>query len=154
MYARERVLRRHCKGVSRQKVSRYAIYMMYMLAKIIFRTEHSTCRYDYKLLTKTWKGKKTDADKRGDALARKEAEDKEILMDSLQLAHKCILNSFYGYVMRKVPGGLCMVCDILSTLTAHTYMCIYLCMLRCPIGSSLEKHGDGWYSDLHRCNAY
>lgn len=22
-------------------------------------------------------------------------------MDSLQLAHKCILNSFYGYVMRK-----------------------------------------------------
>ena len=25
----------------------------------------------------------------------------EILMDSLQLAHKCILNSFYGYVMRK-----------------------------------------------------
>lgn len=24
-----------------------------------------------------------------------------ILYDSLQLAHKCILNSFYGYVMRK-----------------------------------------------------
>lgn len=34
-------------------------------------------------------------------MARKNAEDKEILMDSLQLAHKCILNSFYGYVMRK-----------------------------------------------------
>ena len=29
------------------------------------------------------------------------AEDKETLYDSLQLAHKCILNSFYGYVMRK-----------------------------------------------------
>lgn len=26
---------------------------------------------------------------------------KEVLYDSLQLAHKCILNSFYGYVMRK-----------------------------------------------------
>ncbi len=25
-----------------------------------------------------------------------------VLYDSLQLAHKCILNSFYGYVMRKV----------------------------------------------------
>ena len=33
-----------------------------------------------------------------------EAEDarrREVLYDSLQLAHKCILNSFYGYVMRK-----------------------------------------------------
>jgi len=58
-------------------------------------------RYDYKLLTKTWKGKKIEAEKKGDALARKVAEDREILMDSLQLAHKCILNSFYGYVMRK-----------------------------------------------------
>ena len=28
-------------------------------------------------------------------------KNKEILYDSLQLAHKCILNSFYGYVMRK-----------------------------------------------------
>jgi len=41
------------------------------------------------------------ADKKGDAVARKVAEDMEVLMDSLQLAHKCILNSFYGYVMRK-----------------------------------------------------
>ena len=58
-------------------------------------------RYDYKLLTKEWKGKKNAAIKSGDAVARKEAEDREVLMDSLQLAHKCILNSFYGYVMRK-----------------------------------------------------
>eukprot|EP01039_Chlorochromonas_danica_P000441 gene441-475_t len=58
-------------------------------------------RYDYKLLTKTWKNKKIEAEKKGDRLARKAAEDREILMDSLQLAHKCILNSFYGYVMRK-----------------------------------------------------
>jgi DNA polymerase epsilon subunit 1 len=58
-------------------------------------------RYDYKILTKTWKNKKVEADKKGDQAARKIAEDREILMDSLQLAHKCILNSFYGYVMRK-----------------------------------------------------
>lgn len=58
-------------------------------------------RYDYKLLTKTWKNKKVEAEKKGDAVARKSAEDREVLMDSLQLAHKCILNSFYGYVMRK-----------------------------------------------------
>ena len=59
-------------------------------------------RYEYKLLTKTWKGRKVEAEKKGDLVARKACEDKEILMDSLQLAHKCILNSFYGYVMRKV----------------------------------------------------
>ena len=29
------------------------------------------------------------------------AADMVVLYDSLQLAHKCILNSFYGYVMRK-----------------------------------------------------
>ena len=29
-----------------------------------------------------------------------------VLFDSLQLAHKCILNSFYGYVMRKVRHRL------------------------------------------------
>lgn len=58
-------------------------------------------RYDYKLLTKQWKGKKAAAEKSGDVLSKRQAEDMEILMDSLQLAHKCILNSFYGYVMRK-----------------------------------------------------
>lgn len=29
------------------------------------------------------------------------AADMVVLYDSLQLAHKCILNSFYGYVMRR-----------------------------------------------------
>ena len=37
----------------------------------------------------------------GDAGWLKSAKNKEVLYDSLQLAHKCILNSFYGYVMRK-----------------------------------------------------
>ena len=58
-------------------------------------------RYEFKKETKKYKGKKADAEKAGDAMARKAAEDMETLMDSLQLAHKCILNSFYGYVMRK-----------------------------------------------------
>lgn len=58
-------------------------------------------RYDYKLLTKQYKGQVSEALKKGDAIGRKVAEDKAVLMDSLQLAHKCILNSFYGYVMRK-----------------------------------------------------
>ena len=55
-------------------------------------------RYDYKKMTKTWKGKAGSAQ---DPASRKFAEDKVVVYDSLQVAHKCILNSFYGYVMRK-----------------------------------------------------
>ncbi|KAL3922010.1 MAG: hypothetical protein SGILL_002437 [Bacillariaceae sp.] len=55
-------------------------------------------RYDYKKMTKSWKKKIGSAT---DAASRKEAEDKALVYDSLQVAHKCILNSFYGYVMRK-----------------------------------------------------
>eukprot|EP00934_Nitzschia_sp_Nitz4_P003410 Nitzschia sp. Nitz4//scaffold180_size44305//24137//35517//NITZ4_007241-RA/size44305-processed-gene-0.44-mRNA-1//1//CDS//3329539473//3400//frame0 len=55
-------------------------------------------RYDYKKMTKAWKKKIGSAP---DAASRKEAEDKALVYDSLQVAHKCILNSFYGYVMRK-----------------------------------------------------
>jgi len=55
-------------------------------------------RYDYKKMTKTWKMKIGSAP---DAAAKKHAEDKALVYDSLQVAHKCILNSFYGYVMRK-----------------------------------------------------
>ncbi|VDM31842.1 unnamed protein product [Toxocara canis] len=36
-----------------------------------------------------------------DMNALKSAQGRVVLYESLQLAHKCILNSFYGYVMRK-----------------------------------------------------
>ena len=55
-------------------------------------------RYEYKKLTKVW-GKKIG--KAETAQQKKEAEDTALVYDSLQVAHKCILNSFYGYVMRK-----------------------------------------------------
>lgn len=55
-------------------------------------------RYDYKKLNKDWKKKLASAK---DAAARKQCEDRVLVYDSLQVAHKCILNSFYGYVMRK-----------------------------------------------------
>ena len=59
-------------------------------------------RYDYKGKAKVWKGK-TDALKSSGATAGEVDAAKKmiILFDSLQLAHKVILNSFYGYVMRK-----------------------------------------------------
>lgn len=58
-------------------------------------------RYEYKALTKVAKRQVTAAMTKGDAADIKSAKNKEVLYDSLQLAHKCILNSFYGYVMRK-----------------------------------------------------
>jgi DNA polymerase epsilon subunit 1 len=55
-------------------------------------------RYEYKKLTKVWGGK---IGKASTPQQKKEAEDTTLVYDSLQVAHKCILNSFYGYVMRK-----------------------------------------------------
>ena len=58
-------------------------------------------RYEYKGLTKKWAKASGKAAKEGDELAAQEAKNKKTVYDSLQLAHKCILNSFYGYVMRR-----------------------------------------------------
>ncbi|EXB53717.1 DNA polymerase epsilon catalytic subunit A [Morus notabilis] len=58
-------------------------------------------RYEYKGLNKVWKGKLSEAKATGNSIKIQEAQDMVVLYDSLQLAHKCILNSFYGYVMRK-----------------------------------------------------
>ena len=58
-------------------------------------------RYEFKDATKTWKSKLEQAEASSDIQAISQAKDMILLFDSLQLAHKCILNSFYGYVMRK-----------------------------------------------------
>ncbi|MEE6511690.1 hypothetical protein FKM82_018375 [Ascaphus truei] len=58
-------------------------------------------RYEFKGLHKVWKKKLSSACESGDAAEVKRCKNMEILYESLQLAHKCILNSFYGYVMRK-----------------------------------------------------
>lgn len=58
-------------------------------------------RYEYKGLSKKAKQSVTAAIASKDAGEIKSAKNREILYDSLQLAHKCILNSFYGYVMRR-----------------------------------------------------
>ncbi|XP_048254478.1 DNA polymerase epsilon catalytic subunit A-like isoform X1 [Haliotis rufescens] len=58
-------------------------------------------RYEFKGLTKVWKKKLSEAESKKDAAETKRSNGMVVLYDSLQLAHKCILNSFYGYVMRK-----------------------------------------------------
>ncbi|KAK3853994.1 hypothetical protein Pcinc_039493 [Petrolisthes cinctipes] len=58
-------------------------------------------RYEYKGLLKVAKKDLSEAQSKGDPSDIKAANARAVLYDSLQLAHKCILNSFYGYVMRK-----------------------------------------------------
>ena len=57
------------------------------------------------LVVQVWKRKLAEAEEKKDAAEIKRANGMVVLYDSLQLAHKCILNSFYGYVMRK--GYVC-----------------------------------------------
>ena len=58
-------------------------------------------RYEFKRLVKVWLGKLGEAKKSGDASDIATAENRVNLYESLQLAHKIILNSFYGYVMKR-----------------------------------------------------
>uniref|UniRef100_A0A1I7SFS8 DNA polymerase epsilon catalytic subunit n=1 Tax=Bursaphelenchus xylophilus TaxID=6326 RepID=A0A1I7SFS8_BURXY len=57
-------------------------------------------RYDYKAMLKKAKNQLSALDEK-DVAGQKAAQARVVLFESLQLAHKCILNSFYGYVMRK-----------------------------------------------------
>ena len=52
-------------------------------------------RYEYKGHNKTWKGRLEAAKRAGNPIKVAEAADMCVLYESLQLAHKCILNSFY-----------------------------------------------------------
>jgi DNA polymerase epsilon subunit 1 len=58
-------------------------------------------RYDYKALHKQSKKKLDESVAQNNPVAIEEWSKLHTLYDSLQVAHKCILNSFYGYVMRK-----------------------------------------------------
>ncbi|KAK8809818.1 hypothetical protein WA158_000761 [Blastocystis sp. Blastoise] len=58
--------------------------------------EATTCMREHPFYVNTVKDFR---DRRYDKLM--DAQMRSLLYDSLQLAHKCILNSFYGYVMRK-----------------------------------------------------
>lgn len=58
-------------------------------------------RYDFKAAVKSSKSKYEQFVRENNHSAAKQAKELMALYESLQLAHKIILNSFYGYVMRK-----------------------------------------------------
>ncbi|KAK8221933.1 DNA polymerase epsilon catalytic subunit [Zalaria obscura] len=100
-------------------------------------------RYDFKGKQKVWKGK-TEALKSSGASAAEVEEAKKmiVLFDSLQLAHKVILNSFYGYVMRKGSRWYSMEMAGVTCLTgAHIIQMARQLVER--IGRPLELDTDG-----------
>ena len=64
-------------------------------------------RYVYKGLTKKWVGELNKAKEGKGEHSLRECQSRAVLYESLQLAHKCILNSFYGCVPHggRVPMG-------------------------------------------------
>ncbi|KAL3923554.1 MAG: hypothetical protein SGILL_001593, partial [Bacillariaceae sp.] len=103
-------------------------------------------RYDYKKMTKSWKKKIGIAT---DAASKKEAEDKALVYDSLQVAHKCILNSFYGYVMRKGARWRSMEMAGIVTKTGADLITQARVLVE-QIGRPLELDTDGIWCILPR----
>ncbi|OCF45186.1 DNA polymerase epsilon catalytic subunit A [Kwoniella heveanensis CBS 569] len=100
-------------------------------------------RYEYKGLHKTWKKNLDKAFEEGGAVsAVDEAKKMIVLYDSLQLAHKCILNSFYGYVMRKGARWYSMEMAGITCLTGATIIQMARQLVE-QIGRPLELDTDG-----------
>ena len=100
-------------------------------------------RYEYKGLHKTWKKKLDAVISGGGGIAEvDEAKKMIVLYDSLQLAHKCILNSFYGYVMRKGARWHSMEMAGITCLTGATIIQMARQLVE-QIGRPLELDTDG-----------
>ena len=105
-------------------------------------------RYDFKGKQKVWKGK-TEALKAAGASATEIENAKKmiVLFDSMQLAHKVILNSFYGYVMRKGSRWYSLEMAGVTCLTgAHIIQLARSLVER--IGRPLELDTDGIWAIL------
>lgn len=100
-------------------------------------------RYEYKGLLKTWKKNLDAILAEGRPLAEvDEARKLIVVYDSLQLAHKCILNSFYGYVMRKGARWHSMEMAGVTCLTGATIIQMARQLVE-QIGRPLELDTDG-----------
>ncbi|KAK4234746.1 hypothetical protein C8A03DRAFT_37446 [Achaetomium macrosporum] len=100
-------------------------------------------RYDYKGKAKVWKGKTEALKSSGAPVSEVENAKKMIvLFDSLQLAHKVILNSFYGYVMRKGSRWYSMEMAGVTCLTGATIIQLARSLVE-RLGRPLELDTDG-----------
>lgn len=100
-------------------------------------------RYQYKGLHKTWKKTLDTVMADGGSIAEvDEAKKMIVIYDSLQLAHKCILNSFYGYVMRKGARWHSMEMAGITCLTGAKIIQMARALVE-QIGRPLELDTDG-----------
>ncbi|GAA6015444.1 hypothetical protein JCM8202_002471 [Rhodotorula sphaerocarpa] len=99
-------------------------------------------RYTYKGLHKDWKKNLDKAAGGGSVPEIVEAKAMIVLYDSLQLAHKCILNSFYGYVMRKGARWHSMEMAGITCLTGASIIQMARKLVE-QIGRPLELDTDG-----------
>ncbi|KAJ6441015.1 DNA polymerase epsilon catalytic subunit A [Purpureocillium lavendulum] len=100
-------------------------------------------RYDYKGKAKVWKGKTESLKSSGASATDVDAAKKMIILyDSLQLAHKVILNSFYGYVMRKGSRWYSMEMAGVTCLTGATIIQMARQLVE-RLGRPLELDTDG-----------
>ncbi|ANZ74792.1 BA75_01783T0 [Komagataella pastoris] len=98
-------------------------------------------RYEFKGLAKVWKGKASKIAK-DDRHSLDEAKKMIVLYDSLQLAHKVILNSFYGYVMRKGSRWYSVEMAGITCLTGATIIQLARSLVE-RLGRPLELDTDG-----------
>ncbi|KAH8582024.1 DNA polymerase epsilon catalytic subunit [Cryptosporidium sp. chipmunk genotype I] len=106
-------------------------------------------RYVYKKKKKEAEEKLARAESLGDLLAVQEAQNEELLYESLQLAHKCILNSFYGYVMRKGSRWFSMEMAAIVTWVGGSVIKEARSLME-GIGRPLELDTDGIWAILPR----
>ncbi|KAF8154614.1 hypothetical protein B0H34DRAFT_717308 [Crassisporium funariophilum] len=100
-------------------------------------------RYEYKGLHKTWKKTLDTFVSESRSIAEvDEAKKMIVVYDSLQLAHKCILNSFYGYVMRKGARWHSMEMAGITCLTGAHIIQMARALVE-QIGRPLELDTDG-----------
>src|SRR5690606_35941749 len=97
----------------------------------------------FKTKNKIWKGKTDELIKSGaPASSVEEARKLVTLFDSMQLAHKVILNSFYGYVMRKGSRWYSMEMAGVTCLTGATIIQLARQLIE-RLGRPLELDTDG-----------
>lgn len=100
-------------------------------------------RYEYKGKQKVWKRNTEDLTNSGaTSLQVDESRKMVVLYDSLQLAHKVILNSFYGYVMRKASRWYSMEMAGVTCLTGAKIIQMARQLVE-RIGRPLELDTDG-----------
>jgi DNA polymerase epsilon subunit 1 len=99
-------------------------------------------RYQYKALNKKAKKDLDKAIQNGDPLEIEQSKKMVVIYDSLQLAHKCILNSFYGYVMRKGARWFSMEMGGIVCLTGAKIIQMARQLVE-KIGRPLELDTDG-----------